>query len=76
MIFKPNSQEQIAREKQVSGRVQLQVWYHSDRSELVVSLMAADDLAPRDDTLGFGVQPEAYAKVKLLPRTLVITQYL
>lgn len=62
-------QEQIAREKQVSGRIQLQVWYHSDRTELVVSLMAGDDLAPRDDSLGFGGLPEAYAKVRLLPKT-------
>lgn len=61
-------QEQIAREKQVSGRIQLQVWYHSDRTELVVSLMAGDDLAPRDDSLGFGSLPEAYAKVRLLPK--------
>ncbi|KAJ6643526.1 Regulating synaptic membrane exocytosis protein 2 [Pseudolycoriella hygida] len=64
-----HDKEQIAREKQVSGRVQLQVWYHDDKSELVVSLMAADDLAPRDDNYGFGTLPEAYAKVKILPKT-------
>ena len=58
----------------MSGRVQLQVWYHSDKTELVVSLMAADDLAPRDDSLGFGSLPESYAKVRILPKTLVILQ--
>lgn len=62
-------QEQIAREKTVSGRVQLQVWYHGDRKELVVSLMAADDLSPRDDSLGHGGLPEAYAKVRISPKT-------
>uniref|UniRef100_A0A336MUV7 CSON005104 protein n=1 Tax=Culicoides sonorensis TaxID=179676 RepID=A0A336MUV7_CULSO len=60
--------EQIMREKQVSGRVQVQVWYHGERNELVVSLMAADDLAPRDDMLGYGPYPEAYAKIRILPR--------
>lgn len=61
-------QEQIARERTVSGRIQLQVWFHGDRNELVVSLMAADDLAPRDDAMGFGSLPEAYAKVQLQPK--------
>lgn len=61
-------QEQIAREKQVSGRVQLQVWYNADRNELVVSLMAADDLALRDEAYGHGNLPEAYAKVRILPK--------
>lgn len=56
------------REKQVSGRVQIQVWYHGERSELVVNLMAADDLAPRDETLGYGNLPEPYAKIRILPR--------
>ncbi|CAO1399965.1 unnamed protein product [Diamesa serratosioi] len=64
----PKTPEQIAREKQVSGRVQVQVWYHDDRNELVVNLMAADDLSLRDDTIGYGNQPEAYAKVKILPK--------
>lgn len=62
-------QEQIAREKTVSGRVQLQVWYHGERKELIVSLMAADDLSPRDDSLGHGSLPEAYAKVRISPKT-------
>lgn len=53
----------------MSGRVQIQVWYHGDRNELVVSLMAGDDLAPRDDTFGHGNLPEAYAKVKISPKT-------
>ncbi|XP_030239784.1 regulating synaptic membrane exocytosis protein 2 isoform X5 [Drosophila navojoa] len=60
--------EQIAREKMVSGRVQIQVWYHAERSELVVSLMAADDLALRDEAYGHGNLPEAYAKVRILPK--------
>ncbi|KXJ69822.1 hypothetical protein RP20_CCG025709 [Aedes albopictus] len=61
--------EQLAREKQVSGRVQIQVWYHGDRNELVVSLMAGDDLPPRDESLGYGGLPEAYASIKLMPKT-------
>lgn len=51
----------------MTGRTQLQVWYHGERRELVVALMAADELAPRDDTLGFGSLPEAYAQLRLLP---------
>ncbi|XP_055376753.1 uncharacterized protein LOC129608970 isoform X2 [Condylostylus longicornis] len=65
----PKTPEQIAREKLVTGRVQLQVWYHGERNELVVSLMAADDLALRDESYGHGCLPEAYAKVRILPRT-------
>ncbi|KAM7357284.1 regulating synaptic membrane exocytosis protein fife isoform 1-T16 [Cochliomyia hominivorax] len=64
----PKTPEQIAREKQVSGRVQIQVWYHAERCELVVSLMAADDLALRDEAYGHGNLPEAYAKVRILPK--------
>uniref|UniRef100_A0A1I8P2R3 Regulating synaptic membrane exocytosis protein 2 n=1 Tax=Stomoxys calcitrans TaxID=35570 RepID=A0A1I8P2R3_STOCA len=64
----PKTPEQIAREKLVSGRVQIQVWYHSERSELAVSLMAADDLALRDEAYGHGNLPEAYAKVRILPK--------
>ncbi|XP_054735167.1 regulating synaptic membrane exocytosis protein 2 [Anastrepha obliqua] len=64
----PKTPEQIAREKQVSGRVQLQVWYNADRNELVVSLMAADDLALRDEAYGHGNLPEAYAKVRISPK--------
>ncbi|XP_018795350.1 PREDICTED: regulating synaptic membrane exocytosis protein 1 [Bactrocera latifrons] len=64
----PKTPEQIAREKQVSGRAQLQVWYNADRNELVVSLMAADDLALRDEAYGHGNLPEAYAKVRILPK--------
>lgn len=43
-------QEQAIKEKQVSGRVQIQVWYRDDTNELVVNLLAADDLALRDDS--------------------------
>ncbi|XP_017138602.1 regulating synaptic membrane exocytosis protein 2 isoform X1 [Drosophila miranda] len=64
----PKTPEQIAREKMVSGRVQIQVWYHAERQELVVSLMAADDLALRDEAYGHGNLPEAYAKVRILPK--------
>ncbi|XP_043951095.1 regulating synaptic membrane exocytosis protein 2 isoform X3 [Drosophila biarmipes] len=60
--------EQIAREKMVTGRVQIQVWYHAERNELVVSLMAGDDLALRDEAYGHGNLPEAYAKVRILPK--------
>lgn len=49
--------------------MQIQVWYNDERRELVVSILAGDDLAPRDDSLGFGNLPEAYAKLRLLPIT-------
>lgn len=62
-------QEQLARERTVSGRVQIQVWYHDERKELVVAVLAADDLAPRDESLGFGSLPEAYARLCLMPLT-------
>ncbi|XP_068081190.1 regulating synaptic membrane exocytosis protein 2 [Anabrus simplex] len=62
----PKTPEQIAREKAVSGRVQLQVFYHDEKQELVVSVLAADDLALREDT-GYGTQPEAYVKLRLMP---------
>lgn len=54
----------------VSGRVQLQVWYNDDKNELVVSVFAADDLAPRDDPI-YGSHPEAYLQLRLLPFTYV-----
>ncbi|RZC41585.1 regulating synaptic membrane exocytosis protein 2, partial [Asbolus verrucosus] len=61
--------EQLARERTVSGRIQIQVWYHDERKELVVAVLAADDLAPRDESLGFGPLPEAYARLCLMPLT-------
>ncbi|XP_058814840.1 regulating synaptic membrane exocytosis protein 2 [Topomyia yanbarensis] len=64
----PKTPEQLAKEKQVSGRVQIQVWYQGDKNELVVSLMAADDLPPRDESLGYGGLPEAYASIKMFPK--------
>lgn len=39
---------------------------------MVVSILAADDLASRDESLGYGSIPEACAKLQLLPDTLVI----
>lgn len=30
--------------------------------------MASDDLALRDEQLGYGTLPEAYAKVKIFPK--------
>ncbi|XP_026667460.1 regulating synaptic membrane exocytosis protein 2 [Ceratina calcarata] len=62
----PKTPEQIAKEKQVSGRVQIQVSYEADRKELIVSVFMADDLCAREDT-GYGSLPEAYAKLVLLP---------
>ncbi|XP_069701298.1 regulating synaptic membrane exocytosis protein 1 [Periplaneta americana] len=64
----PKTPEQLAREKTVSGRIQLQVFYHDEKHELVVSVLAADDLAPREDT-GYGSLPEAYVKLRLMPVT-------
>ncbi|CAB0032410.1 unnamed protein product [Trichogramma brassicae] len=57
--------EQLAKERQVTGRVQIQLWYEADRKELVVSVLAADDLCAREDT-GYGTQPEAFAKLDLV----------
>ncbi|XP_071860837.1 regulating synaptic membrane exocytosis protein fife [Bombus fervidus] len=62
----PKTPEQIAKEKQVTGRVQIQVSYEADRKELIVSVFMADDLCPREDT-GYGTLPEAYAKLVLVP---------
>lgn len=52
----------------MSGRVQIQVWYHEDRNELVVNLLAADDLSLRDELFGYGALPEAYAKAQITPK--------
>lgn len=68
MLRVDDFQEQLAKERQVSGRVQIQVWYHDEKNELVVAVLAADDLALREDT-GYGNLPEAYAKLRLLPAT-------
>ncbi|CAK9800701.1 Regulating synaptic membrane exocytosis protein 2 [Anthophora plagiata] len=62
----PKTPEQIAKEKQVSGRVQMHIWYEADRKELIVYVFTADGLCAREDT-GYGTQPEAYAKLVLLP---------
>lgn len=58
----------MARQKAVSGRIQLQVFYHDEKQELVLSVLAADDLATHEDT-GYGTLPEAYVKLKLMPAT-------
>ncbi|XP_051157370.1 regulating synaptic membrane exocytosis protein 1 isoform X2 [Leptopilina boulardi] len=62
----PKTPEQIAKEREVRGRVQIHVWYEGDRKELVVSVLAADNLCAREDT-GHGTMPEAYAKLSLVP---------
>ncbi|XP_031768763.2 regulating synaptic membrane exocytosis protein 1 isoform X2 [Galleria mellonella] len=49
------------------ARAQLQVWFESELRKLVVVLIAADDLPPRDHTLGYGDEPEAFARIRLLP---------
>ncbi|CAG9763892.1 unnamed protein product [Ceutorhynchus assimilis] len=61
----PKTPEQLAKERVVTGRVQIQVWYHDERKELVVAVLAGDDLAPRDEK----TPPEAYARLCLLPLT-------
>lgn len=53
----------------MSGRIQLHVWYHDEKRELVVAVLAGDDLAGRDDSMGYGNCPEAYAKLRLMPAT-------
>ncbi|XP_063382543.1 regulating synaptic membrane exocytosis protein 1 isoform X2 [Cydia fagiglandana] len=50
-----------------AARAQLQVWFESEMRKLVVVLIAADDLPPRDHTLGYGDEPEAFARIRLLP---------
>ncbi|KAL1451708.1 hypothetical protein WDU94_006063 [Cyamophila willieti] len=62
-------EEQLAKERQVSGRIQLQVYYNDEKNEIVVSVLAADDLAARDETCGYGNLPEAYVQLRLLPFT-------
>ncbi|XP_026316971.1 regulating synaptic membrane exocytosis protein 1 [Hyposmocoma kahamanoa] len=49
------------------ARAQVQVWFESEMRKLVVVLIAADDLPPRDHTLGYGDEPEAFARIRLLP---------
>ncbi|KAJ8713413.1 hypothetical protein PYW07_013783 [Mythimna separata] len=49
------------------ARAQLQVWFECDLRKLIVVLIAADDLPPRDHTLGYGDEPEAFARIRLLP---------
>ncbi|CAH2244482.1 jg17958 [Pararge aegeria aegeria] len=49
------------------ARAQLQVWFEMELRKLVVVLIAADDLPPRDHTLGYGDEPEAFARIRLLP---------
>ncbi|XP_073947259.1 regulating synaptic membrane exocytosis protein fife isoform X3 [Choristoneura fumiferana] len=58
--------ERAARERP-PARAQLQVWFEGEMRKLVVVLIAADDLPPRDHTLGYGDEPEAFARIRLLP---------
>ncbi|CAG9087795.1 unnamed protein product [Plutella xylostella] len=58
--------ERLARERP-AARAQLQVWFEGELRKLVVVLIAADDLPPRDHTLGYGDEPEAFARIRLLP---------
>ncbi|XP_043501097.1 regulating synaptic membrane exocytosis protein 1 isoform X2 [Polistes fuscatus] len=62
----PKTPEQIFKERQVTGRVQIQVSYENERKELIVSVFTADELCAREDT-GYGTLPEAYAKLILTP---------
>ncbi|KAL0117950.1 hypothetical protein PUN28_008967 [Cardiocondyla obscurior] len=68
----PKTPEQLAKERQVTGRIQIQVSYEAERKELVVSVFMADDLCAREDT-GFGTQPEAFAKLILAPPSGEVT---
>ncbi|KAL2730232.1 regulating synaptic membrane exocytosis protein 2 isoform X1 [Vespula maculifrons] len=62
--------EQIAKERQVTGRVQIQVSYENERKELIVSVFTADELCAREDT-GYGTLPEAYANDQATLKTVV-----
>ncbi|CAH0398694.1 unnamed protein product [Chilo suppressalis] len=57
-IIKEQERAERARERP-PARAQLQVWFESELRKLVVVLIAADDLPPRDHTLGYGDEPEA-----------------
>ncbi|XP_071451275.1 regulating synaptic membrane exocytosis protein 2 isoform X1 [Hetaerina americana] len=72
----PKTPEQLMRERTVSGRLQMQVWYQDERRELVVAVLAADDLATRpsrDTPPGAPSSaqslPNAYARLRLLPES-------
>lgn len=51
------------RERKITGRVQLQVSYSEAENEVSAAVLAADDLACRED----GGFPEAFAQLRLLP---------
>ena len=57
------------RSLEVTGRVQFQVWYTGERYELTVGLMCATGLVEREHSLGIGDDPEAFARIRLLPKT-------
>ncbi|CAG5025546.1 unnamed protein product [Parnassius apollo] len=66
----PKTPEQERNERareRLPARAQLQVWFESELRKLVIVLSAADDLPPRDHTLGYGDEPEAFARIRLLP---------
>lgn len=67
MCVKEQDRAERAREQRPSARAQLQVWFESELRKLVVVLIAADDLPSRDHTLGYGDEPEAFARIRLLP---------
>ncbi|CAH0694212.1 unnamed protein product [Spodoptera exigua] len=66
LLTKEQDRAERARERP-PARAQLQVWFECDLRKLVVVLIAADDLPPRDHTLGYGDEPEAFARIRLLP---------
>ncbi|VVC90894.1 unnamed protein product [Leptidea sinapis] len=70
--YKPNNTDNLEETRyneaeRPPARAQLQVWFEGDLRKLIVLLIAADDLPPRDHTLGYGDEPEAFARIRLLP---------
>lgn len=45
------------------------MYYNDEKNEIVVSVLAADDLAPRDESCGYGTLPESYVQLRVLPFT-------
>ncbi|VVC33791.1 Zinc finger, FYVE/PHD-type,PDZ domain,Zinc finger, RING-type,Zinc finger, RING/FYVE/PHD-type,C2 [Cinara cedri] len=61
--------EDSVRERNIIGGIQMQVWYRDGKNELSISVLAANGLQMRNDA-DYGLLPEAYLQIKLLPFTV------
>ena len=50
----------------VSGKIQIQLWYDSENSHLIATVLSAHDLRLRDLS-GYGTCPEAFVCLRLYP---------